>query len=212
MNELPASLDAKLRELAPNLATLAEILRENGYATGGFTGNAGVSGGFGYDQGFDVYEHEQGKFGSFDQSIPKALAWLKTNKDRKFFLFLHGYDAHGQNTPAAGFDYRFVDKKYDKKYTGDVREQESLREQGLSRGSLDMREADVKFWRAVYDEKIQRADEKLQHFLPVALVVLGDCAILDVAPRGFAQRLHIGELGLVVGIRDRAGQPDSGVA
>ena len=33
---------------------------------------------------------------------------FKKNKDKKFFLFLHGYDVHGQNTPAEGFDYRFV--------------------------------------------------------------------------------------------------------
>ena len=73
--------------------------RQNGYATGGFTGNAGVSGGFGYEQGFDVYYHEPGTFGGFDRSIPEALEWLRANRDRKFFLFLHGYDVHGQNTP-----------------------------------------------------------------------------------------------------------------
>src|SRR5262249_12568922 len=41
-----AQKPAKLKELAPDLVTLAEILKQNGYATGGFTGNAGVSGGF----------------------------------------------------------------------------------------------------------------------------------------------------------------------
>ncbi len=156
---------ANLKDLAPNLLTLAEILKENGYATGGFTGNAGVSGGFGYEQGFDVYFYEKGKFGGFDRSIPKALAWLKANRDRKFFLFLHGYDVHGQHTPAAGYDYRYVDKDYDRKYTGSEQEQELLREEGLERGRLTLRDADVRFWRAVYDEKINRADERFKHFL-----------------------------------------------
>jgi len=154
---------ANLKELSPDLVTLADILKQNGYATGGFTGNAGVSGGFGYEQGFDVYYYEQGIFGSMDQSIPEALKWLKANKDKKFFLFLHGYDIHGQNSPASGFDYRFVDKGYDKKYTGS--EQEALREEGLEKGQLTLREADVRFWRAVYDEKIQRTDEKFKQFL-----------------------------------------------
>lgn len=156
---------ANLKHVAPSLVTLAEVLRENGYATGGFTGNAGVSGEFGYDQGFDVYYHEKGKFGSLDQSIPKALAWLAEHKQQKFFLFLHGYDAHGQSTPAGGFDYRFVEKRYDKKYSGVEREQEVLREEGLEKGALTMRDADVRFWRAIYDEKIQRADEKFNQFL-----------------------------------------------
>lgn len=156
---------ANLRELAPDLVTLADLFRKAGYATGGFTGNAGVSGGFGYEQGFDVYVHEKAKFGGFDYSIPRALDWLRANRDRKFFLFLHGYDCHGQNVPAGGYDYRFVDKDYDHKYLGSDLEQEVLREEGLDRGQLTMRDADVRFWRAVYDEKINRADERFKQFL-----------------------------------------------
>lgn len=156
---------ANLKELSPNLVTLAEILGNNGYATAGFTGNAGVSGGFGYEQGFDVYNHPQGKFGSIGNSIPQALAWLKRNHDRKFFLFLHGYDVHGQATPTKGFDYRFVKKGYDKKYTGSELEQELLREEGLDKGKLTLRDADVQFWRAIYDEKIQRTDEFFRLFM-----------------------------------------------
>ena len=156
---------ASLPDLAPKLITLAQILKQNGYATGGFTGNAGVSGRFGYDQGFDVYFAEKDKFGSFDRSIPEALAWVKAKQGKKFFLFLHGYDCHGQCVPAGGFDYRFVDEGYDRKYTGSVQEQEVLREEGLDKGQLALRDADVRFWRAIYDEKIQRADAKFKRFL-----------------------------------------------
>ena len=156
---------ANLKELSPELVTLADILKENGYATGGFTGNAGVSGGFGYEQGFDEYYYEKGKFGRMDQSIPRALDWLKANKEKKFFLFLHGYDVHGQSTPSGGFDYRFVDKNYDRRYTGAELEQEILREEGLEKGQLTMREEDVRFWRAIYDEKIQRTDLAFKQFL-----------------------------------------------
>ncbi len=113
----PVAKIANLKELSPDLVTLAEVLKQNGYATGGFTGNAGVSGGFGYEEGFDEYYYEKGKFGRLEQSIPRALAWLQANKDKKFFLFLHGYDVHGQSTPAEGYDYRFVDKDYDRRYT-----------------------------------------------------------------------------------------------
>lgn len=156
---------AKLKELSPHLATLAEVLKQHGYATAGFTGNAGVSGGFGYEQGFDIYDHEPNKFGSFDRSIPRAIQWLTKNKANKFFLFLHGYDVHGQSTPAGGFDYRFVDKAYDGRFTGSEQEQETLREEGLEKGKLALRPTDIKFWRAVYDEKIHRADAKFARFL-----------------------------------------------
>ena len=100
-----------------------------------------------------------------DQSIPKALEWLKKNRNKKFFLFLHGYDVHGQSTPPEGFDYRFVDKNYDRRYSGSELEQEILREEGLEKGKLTLRDQDVQFWRAIYDEKIQRTDAKFKRFL-----------------------------------------------
>lgn len=161
----PVSKIANLKELSPDLVTLADVLKQQGYATGGFTGNAGVSGGFGYEQGFDEYYYDKGRFGRMDQSIPRALEWLKANKDKKFFLFLHGYDVHGQSTPPGGFDYRFVDENYDRRYTGAELEQEILREEGLEKGELKMRDEDVRFWRAIYDEKIQRIDAKFKNFL-----------------------------------------------
>lgn len=161
----PVQMSANLKELSPGLLTLAQVLKQQGYATVGFTGNAGVSSNFGYQQGFDEYVHDQGKFGSFAQSVPRAIAWLKANRDRKFFLFLHGYDVHGQCLPEGGYDYRFVDAAYDKKYRGSMTEQEMLREEGLARGRLELRQADIDFWRAIYDEKIARADAQLESFL-----------------------------------------------
>ncbi|MCP3696034.1 MAG: sulfatase-like hydrolase/transferase, partial [Planctomycetaceae bacterium] len=124
-----------------------------------------MSGGFGYEQGFDIYYYPKGKFGSIEQSIPRAIRWLQANKRKKFFLFLHGYDVHGQRTPEAGYDYRFVDPGYDNKYTGSELEQELLREEGLEKGKLTLPDDDVRFWRAVYDEKIQRMDKEFGHFL-----------------------------------------------
>lgn len=156
---------ANLKDLAPDLLTLADVLRGAGYATGAFTGNAGVSGGFGYEQGFDVYFHERDRFGTLERSVPEALVWLRANRERRFFLFLHGYDVHGQSTPTAGYDYRFVDPDYDRRFTGSALEQEALREEGLDRGHLTLRDADVRFWRAVYDEKVNRADARFAEFL-----------------------------------------------
>jgi arylsulfatase A-like enzyme len=161
----PVQKIANLKEISPHLVTLAQVLKENGFATVGFTGNAGVSGGFGYEQGFDTYQHERDKFGDLDCSIGQALAWLKTHRNQKFFMFLHGYDCHGQHSPTGGYDYRFVDKNYDRRFTGAEQEHERLREEGLDKGALDLRDSDVKFWRAIYDEKINRADDAFAGFL-----------------------------------------------
>lgn len=162
--EPPVQKIARLKELAPELATLAEILKGNGYATAGFTGDAGVSGVFGFSQGFDTYV-DKVKFGDFGQSLPAALSWLAEHRGERFFLFLHGYDAHGQNVPAEGLDYRYVEPGYDRRYTGAKEEQEALREEGLEKGSVGLRAEDVRFWRAVYDEKISRADARFRTFL-----------------------------------------------
>lgn len=156
---------ANLKALSPELITLAEICKQNGAVTAGFTGNAGVSGGFGYEQGFDVYFSPKNTFGSFRESIPRALEWLKQHKDERFFLFLHGYDVHGQCTPKEGFDYRYRPQGYDNRYSGSEQEQEILREKGLDQGKLTMRKEDVRFWRAIYDEKIHRVDTRFQGFL-----------------------------------------------
>ncbi len=44
--------------LGPEVDTLAEVLRRNGYATGGLPNNPNITGTFGFDQGFDWYPME----------------------------------------------------------------------------------------------------------------------------------------------------------
>jgi arylsulfatase A-like enzyme len=153
-----------LKKLAPDVVTLAEVLKANGYANGGFTGDAGVSGHFGFAQGFDEY-FDGPKFGGMDKSIPAALAWLNKNQDKKFFMFLHGYDCHGQYDPPKGFSKRFVDFEYTGTFKGGKEEQGKLREEGLEKGAIQLNEADVKFWRSLYDEKINDVDTRFQVFI-----------------------------------------------
>lgn len=153
-----------LKKLTPGAMTLAEILKNQGYKTGGFTGDAGVKGAFGFSQGFDQYYDAQ-VFGGLDNSIPRALDWLKQNKSQKFFMFVHGYDVHGQYAPPGGFDYRYVDKSYHGPFTGSPAEQAALREKGLAGQDLGLTPDDVKFWRAIYDEKINRADQQFGDFM-----------------------------------------------
>jgi arylsulfatase A-like enzyme len=156
---------ANLKKLTPEAITLAEILKNEGYVTGGFTGDAGVGPQFGFNQGFDTY-FETETFGGLDGSVPKAIEWLSQNKDKPFFLFLHGYDVHGQHEPRGGYDYRFVDNAYKGKYTGTKIEQGKLREEALANGGvLNVSDEDATFWRAIYDEKINRMDLEFKSFL-----------------------------------------------
>ncbi len=59
--------------LVPREVTLASVLRDNGYATAAFVaGNPYLSGNFGYDTGFDVFENSLGEV--VDRSDPGVTA------------------------------------------------------------------------------------------------------------------------------------------
>ena len=153
-----------LAKVSPTLKTLAEVFKESGYLTGSFTGGAGIHRQFGFDKGFDIYTDDK-DFAGIEYTYPKAIEWIKENKDKKLFVFLHGYNIHGQYTLPSGYDKRFVDFEYKGKLTGMKEEQKNLREEGLTRGEIFLTSDDVRFLTALYDEKIQRANEIFSNFV-----------------------------------------------
>lgn len=156
---------ANMQELAPGIPTLAEILKAQGFVTAAFTGDAGVKGEYGYRAGFDEY-YDAVPFGGLTGSVPRALAWLKErDRTKPFFLFVHGYDVHGQHEPEGGYEYTHTPPEYGGPYTGSAKEQGALREVGLARGRVPVSESDVAFWRGIYDEKIARADHEFATFM-----------------------------------------------
>lgn len=100
---------SKLSVLSPDMHTLGQLLHDQGYRAAGFTGGAALTGSFGFSTGFEVYD-DSVTFGGFDRSVPEALEWLsKLGPKDKFFLFVHGYDAHAfhpEHFPP-GFEARF---------------------------------------------------------------------------------------------------------
>jgi len=77
--------------LSEETDTLAEILARNGYRTVSYNGAGYVSARFGLGQGFEIYESRSR---NFEANIAAAEKWIGENRDRPFFLFLHGYDVH----------------------------------------------------------------------------------------------------------------------
>lgn len=153
-----------LAKLPENIYTLAQVLKENGYSTAAFTGDAGVTGHFGYNRGFDTY-YDKVTFGGFDTTFPLSLEWLNKNKGKKFFLFIHGYDTHGKYNLASGFKSKFSPPRYTGRYKGTVEEQVNLRNLILDQKPLDFTTQDIEFWRAWYDGKIYEADKRFGNFL-----------------------------------------------
>ncbi|HEX9800651.1 MAG TPA: sulfatase [Thermoanaerobaculia bacterium] len=98
----PAQHGAELvgRNLPAEVVTLAERLREHGYRTGAVSTNPNVSNPRGFAQGFerfdDVgYTSDKREWATWDQALPKALAFLDTvGADEPFFLYYHILEPH----------------------------------------------------------------------------------------------------------------------
>jgi len=91
-----AQAAGKVRYFGEQFTTLAEVLRDNGYQTAGFSANPFVTAKFGFAQGF---EHFDSSFAA--NTTPgrvvnaAALEWLrKRETDKPFFLYLHYMDVH----------------------------------------------------------------------------------------------------------------------
>jgi arylsulfatase len=91
------------RGLAPELTTLAELLRDAGYRTAAFVSNPWMETRFGFDQGFDLYDASFARWGADNEEakLPgvevsaKALAWVEAQPEGvPWFLFVHYLDSH----------------------------------------------------------------------------------------------------------------------
>ena len=111
--------NTKYRFVDSNLS-LAEILKEKGFATAAVISAVVLSSEVGLDQGFDTYDDE------FEDSLVSVgivqrrgeevsrvgIEWLQQHRDEPFFLFLHYYDPHHDYSPPEPFASRFSDNLY----------------------------------------------------------------------------------------------------
>jgi len=156
-------------KLADDVPTFPDYLAKAGWTDVAFTGGAGVSGKFGYNRGFTTYLDDK-KFAGLDYSSPPAMQWLTEHGSEHFFMFLHGYDVHGQH----GVDkpVKEIDPSYTGKLDGSVEEQAKIREAGLATivnpgdsPHADVSPEDTKFLLEIYNEKVREADARLGVFL-----------------------------------------------
>jgi arylsulfatase A-like enzyme/Tfp pilus assembly protein PilF len=110
--------------LAPSHKTLATVLKSQGFQTGAVVGAYVLDGKWGLNQGFDTYVDDfdlskmTGGFGIGDVKRPgnevvdRALPWLEKVKDRRFFAWLHFYDAHSPYLSPEPFASRYRTHPY----------------------------------------------------------------------------------------------------
>ena len=106
--------------LSPDIVTLSDVLKKNGYETAIFSGGFDYSPRYGVITRFDkVVTAPENKFnvfgyGTLNSTVPTAIKWLIENKDEKFFLFVQGFDAHCPFNPPNEFD------KFTSDYNGPI--------------------------------------------------------------------------------------------
>ena len=109
--------------LDASATTMAEVLKGAGYATGGFIGAWVLESRWGLAQGFDKYsdQFDLSKYKvislgtvqkSGEEVVNDAISWLDTVKTRKFFGWVHLYDAHTPYEPPEPFASQFPNQPY----------------------------------------------------------------------------------------------------
>jgi choline-sulfatase len=103
--------------------TLAERLRDKGFATGGFVGayvldrKWGVAQGFQtYFDDFDLTKYQSLSLGSVDRPgnevADHAIDWLDKAGSKRFFAWVHFYDAHSPYDPPEPFKSQYQGRPY----------------------------------------------------------------------------------------------------
>jgi len=144
--------------LSLKITTLAEILKNSGYVTGGFVANEGICNDISFDQGFDTFvlvEDTQ----RAEKLNKKAIAWLNRNKDRPFFLYLHYMDVHAPYLPPEPYNSFF-------KSDTEVKMSQYLYSEAKRRCVLtDKAVDDLNYYIDRYDGQIRYLDYQLGEFL-----------------------------------------------
>jgi arylsulfatase len=98
------------------VTTVAERLRENGYATIGVVSNFVLRKGGGFEQGFDYYDDQMDEV-ELVRGVPEriaekttdtAISLLRIHHDETFFMWIHYQDPHGPYTPGSPYNTMFT--------------------------------------------------------------------------------------------------------
>jgi arylsulfatase A-like enzyme/Tfp pilus assembly protein PilF len=122
--------------LEPEQITLAEILKDQGYATGAFVAAFVLDSRWGLDQGFDRYfdDFDLSKFETIsldtvqrrgDEVLAEALTWLESVREKRFFSWIHFYDPHTPYEPPEPYLSQYEGVRWGR-YDGEVAYVDSL--------------------------------------------------------------------------------------
>ena len=177
--------------LNPRVHTLAEVLKDAGYATAAFTAGAHMHRDRGFVQGFDVYKH--------GEQLERTLAWLQERPRRPFFVFFHTYEVHDPYVPPPEVARAFADDPVPS-IAAAVEEIRTAGRHGWNQGhkrfwaAVDGRDPrHVRYVSDLYDAGIRRMDDRsLTRLLDVLdqLGLAGETLVVFTSDHGEAFHEH----------------------
>ena len=131
--------------------TLAEILKNDGYATGAIIANPWLLPQFAFDQGFDYYNSSY----VADETrrrikVEDITKYIDKNKNKKFFLYLHFMDVHNPYHPPAPYNRMFAEETGKFVYRN---------------GPMKINKEDFDKTMGLYDGEIRSLDEKINNII-----------------------------------------------
>lgn len=153
--------------LSDEYTTLAETLKARGYRTAAFAPNPSLHRSFHFGQGFDLYDDDfQLGAGAKSEDHETArkindrtLRWLRGDRDKPFFAYLHYRDVHAPYVPPPPYDRMFVKQG----------ERRPLSKAEIRSLPLDLRRPlrhrDLASYVERYDGEIRYTDDHLARFL-----------------------------------------------
>ncbi|MBI1851225.1 MAG: sulfatase [Planctomycetes bacterium] len=102
--------------LSDRVPTLATALSAAGFLTAAFVGNGYLASSFGFDHGFDRYDDGVNRPDNLKvdsaRTFGKAREFIRSNKDRPTFTFVHTYEIHTPYAPPPDALAEFDDPHY----------------------------------------------------------------------------------------------------
>jgi len=156
-----------------SLATLAQILKKNGFSTASICASDVFASILGLDKGFDsLSRHDDNLVAG--EVTHRAIRWLKDNRSKNFFLWLHYLEPHEPYRPPLRtkkeFTANIIDKGKQAKLVPILAKDPSDRDVygaigGIAKYAVVDGRRDMEFYVALYDAEIKYADEQIGIFL-----------------------------------------------
>ncbi len=148
--------------LNPAISVLTEILKQNGYLSGGVTANGNICEAFGFSRGFEEYPFVQEPGSGYARAgkvVEIAMEYLHFPVDQAKFLYFHTVDPHDPYLPPEQCADLYLDTdrsetRYDYHYFGKI-----------NRGEYTPTHAEIQEMKALYDAEITCHDQAMDRMI-----------------------------------------------